>query len=330
MRYIIYGAGAIGGTTGGLLHAAGFQTVLICRGAQLEAVRERGLEILTPAGPIQAALPVAGHPSDLTLRRDDVVILTMKSQDTERALLDLEAAGGGDLPVVCCQNGVDNERIAARRYANVYGMVVAMGADYLQPGRVTAWGSPVAGVLDCGRYPTGTDALIEQVAADLSTAGMSSRAIADVMRFKYSKLRANLNNALNALTSAPRSDPGFRAIASAMSAEAAACFDAAAIDCATREEYEGQVNSRYKHVEVPGAKRSGTSTWQSLARGLTSVEVDYLNGEIVLLGTLHGVPTPVNARVRRLTQQMASNGEPAGHYTPDELLEMLDLAPATP
>lgn len=329
MRYIIYGAGAIGGSIGGFLHAAGLDTVLICRGAQLEAIRRDGLLILTPTGPIRSAVPAAGHPGELRFTRDDVVILTMKSQDTERALLDLEAADGGDLPIVCCQNGVENERIAARRYQNVYAMLVAMGADYLQPGQVTNFGSPVPGVLDCGRYPSGTDAQIERVAADLTAAGMSSRALPNVMRFKYAKLLANLNNALNALTSAPRSDPGFRRISAAMRAEANACVEAAGIDCATPAEYESEIWSRYRHVDVPGSSRGGTSTWQSLARGSSGVEVDHLNGEIVLLGTLHGVPTPVNARVRRLVQQMADRREPVAHYTTDELLRVLDLSPAT-
>jgi 2-dehydropantoate 2-reductase len=329
LRYIIYGAGAIGGSIGGLLHIAGLETVLICRGAQLEAVRERGLEILRPEGPQRAEVLAAGNLRELQLRRDDVIILTMKSQDTERALHDLEAAGGSELPIICCQNGVENERIAARRFERVYTMLVAMGADYMQAGRVTCFGSPAAGVLDCSRYPSGTDALIEQVAADLTSAGMSSRAIPDVMPFKYRKLITNLNNALSALTSAPRTDPVYRAISTAMREEAEACIDAAGIPCATREQYEAEIWSRYRHVDVPGASRGGTSTWQSLMRGQSSIEVDYLNGEIALLSQLCGVPAPCNTVIRRLTQQLALKGEPVGHYTAEELAALLDLEPAT-
>jgi len=329
MRYIIYGAGAIGGSIGGFLHSAGFNAVLICRGAQLDAVREHGLLMLTPRGPIHAAIRAAAHPAELQLRGDEVVVLTMKSQDTERALLDLEAAGGAHLPIVCCQNGVENERIAARRYENVYAMLVAMGADYLEPGRVTNFGSPVPGVLDCGRYPAGTDALIEQVAADFTIAGMSSRVLPNVMRFKYAKLLTNLNNALQALTSTPRSDDGYRRLSAAMRAEAQACIDAAGIDCATADEYQTEIWSRYKHVDVPGASRGGTSTWQSLTRGTSTVEVDHLNGEIALLGALYYVPTPCNATMRRLVQQMVNRREPVGHYTIEELLDAVNLSAST-
>ena len=50
--------------------------------------------------------------------------------------------------------------------------------------------------------------------------------------------------------------------------------------------------------EVHGAEHPGSSTWQSLQRGST-LETDFLNGEIVLLGRLHGIPTPVNADIQR-------------------------------
>ena len=44
-----------------------------------------------------------------------------------------------------------------------------------------------------------------------------------------------------------------------------------------------------------GVRAPGGSSTQSLARGTGSIETDYLNGEIVLLGRLHGVPVPANA-----------------------------------
>jgi 2-dehydropantoate 2-reductase len=124
MRYIIYGAGAVGGVIGGRLAQAGFEVVLIARGSHLQAIRRDGLRMIVADGEFRFNLPAVEHPREIDLRPDDVVILTMKTQDTEAALHDLESAGGSDLPIVCCQNGVENERIAARRFAGVYGMVV--------------------------------------------------------------------------------------------------------------------------------------------------------------------------------------------------------------
>ena len=70
---------------------------------------------------------------------------------------------------------------------------------------------------------------------------------------------------------------------------------------------------------IGGQARGGGSTWQSLERRAGSVETDYLNGEIVLLGRQHGVPTPANALLQRLMADAAATGAPAGAMTAEEL-----------
>src|SRR5215211_4454308 len=315
MRYIIYGAGAIGGGIGARLFEAGENVLLICRGAHLEAIRRDGLLLRSPEGETRFPIPTASHPREIELTAEDVVILTMKTQDTERALMDLEAAGGGELPVVCCQNGVENERLAARRFARVYAMVVAMPATFLTPGEVIVEGTPLTGVLHAGRYPTGTDDVIERVCADISASHMLAEPSADAMRLKYTKLLANLGNAVQVIIGSRWGDPDFRAIMENVRAEAIACYQAAGVEFVTDEEYAERVNRRFRIGEVAGQTRSGSSTWQSLARGHTTIEVDYLNGEIAMLGTLHGVPTPANRVVRGLASRMAATGFQPGHYS---------------
>src|SRR5689334_23110902 len=86
MRYIIYGAGGIGGGIGGRLFLAGHDVVVIARGEHLEVIRREGLLLRTPAGSQRVPVPAVGHPSELSLREDDVFMLTMKTQDTEDAL----------------------------------------------------------------------------------------------------------------------------------------------------------------------------------------------------------------------------------------------------
>jgi 2-dehydropantoate 2-reductase len=314
MRYIIYGAGAIGGVVGGRLFASGKDTVLICRGRHLDIVRDRGLTLREPDGERLLPVPAVGHPGELRFADGDVVVMTMKSQDTAGALDDLEAAGGADLPIVCCQNGVDNERQAARRFERVYAMVVALPATFLDPGVVLGWGTPYAGVLDAGRFPAGTDATLAQIAADLTEAGFVCRPDPAVMRLKYTKLISNLGNALQAITSLHRTDDAARAIMRRVRQEAIDCFTAAGISFATQEEYRDLVSSHFTQAEIPGSERGGSSTWQSLAKGSSRLETDYLNGEIVLLGRLHGVPTPYNAALRRLSQQLAGEGRSPGSY----------------
>ena len=171
---------------------------LIARGAHLDAVRAHGLTLQTPDETVTLGIAAVAHPSELHFTADDVVLLTMKTQHTEAALDDLRVAAGPDVPVVCAQNGVENERLAARRFANVYAMLVLLPATYLEPGVVQAHCAPVSGILDAGRYPSGDDALLARVTADLDTAGLSARATPDIMRWKYAKLLSNLGNAIQA------------------------------------------------------------------------------------------------------------------------------------
>jgi 2-dehydropantoate 2-reductase len=324
MRYIIYGAGAIGGGIGGRLFEAGHEVVLICRGAHLEAIKQNGLLLRSPEGETRLPVPAAGHPREIAFTPDDAVILTMKTQDTERALADLAVSGGAALPVFCAQNGVENERLAARRFERVYGMLVAMPATFLTPGEVVVEGTPLTGVLHTGRYPSGVDEVAERVGADISASRMLSEPDPAVMRLKYSKLLANLGNGLQVITGGRWGNEDFRAMMREIRGEAIACYQAAGIGFATEDEYTERANSHFKMGEVAGQPRGGSSTWQSLMRGHTTIEVDYLNGEIVLLGALHGVPVPYNAVIRRVATGMAADGLKPGHYSFVDLQAMVE------
>src|SRR5258708_9966121 len=124
MRYAIYGAGAIGATIGARLHLAGCDVVLVARGRHLEALQGEGLTLQTRVGEQRLAIASVGSPGEIELARDDVVLLSMKSQDTYSALRELCGRADPDVAVVCAQNGVENERLALRSFAHVYGAFV--------------------------------------------------------------------------------------------------------------------------------------------------------------------------------------------------------------
>src|SRR5262249_46170886 len=86
MRYIIIGAGAVGGTIGGSLFQGGHDVVLMARGAHLDALRARGLRLATPFGTHQLDIPAVGGPAELRLQGDDVLILASKTQDAAALL----------------------------------------------------------------------------------------------------------------------------------------------------------------------------------------------------------------------------------------------------
>jgi 2-dehydropantoate 2-reductase len=320
VRFVIYGAGAIGGVVGARLFQAGYDVALIARGAHHDAIRDHGLRIRSPIDDTTLPIPVVDHPSRLTLTADDVVFLAMKSQDTIGACEALDACSPADLAVACFQNGVENERVVLRHYANTYGVCVMSPTSHIDPGVVIAQSAPVSGLLDIGRYPSGLDARAEEIAAALNASTFHSVPRTDVMRWKYTKLLMNLGNSIEA-TVTP--DPAVRDLARMARAEGEVCLRAAGIEFASRDEDKERRADRMHVQPVDGAMRGGGSSWQSLARGTRSIEADYLNGEIVTLGRLHGVPTPANALMQRVANEQARAGAPPQSVPVGELLASL-------
>jgi 2-dehydropantoate 2-reductase len=333
MRYVIIGAGAIGGTIGARLFESGHEVVLAARAAHFAALRDGGLRFATPAGVVTLPVPVVSGPGELTLRSGDVLILAVKTQDSAAALdawaWQPVAGGGGaalSLPVVCAQNGVASERLALRRFRQVYGMCVWLPATHLEPGVIEAQGAPMTGLLPVGRYPAGTDQTARQIAADLAGSTFLAPVSQQVMRWKYAKLLTNLGNAVEAVCGSASGGSPNAADAAELRRrardEGAAVLTAAGIDCASAAELAALRGDQVRVEPVSGARRSGGSSWQSLSRGTGSIEADYLNGEIVLLGREHGVPTPVNELLQRLANQFAQERRPPGSITASEIAEL--------
>ncbi len=326
MRYIVIGAGGIGSTVGGLLARSGREVVLVARGAHLDALRASGLTVATPAGTFTIRPPAVSGPGEFDLSDGDVLLLAVKSQDTAGVLADWSCrpASGGQvaadlLPVCCLQNGVANERAAARRFAHVCGVGVQMPAELTGPGQVLAPGSPVAGLLDIGRYPAGGSEVAERLAADLNDSGFIARVSDQVMVIKYTKLLRNLRNAIVAACGSMKSDAA-RRLAELAVAEAEECYRAAGIEHLGLGAANAAREDVVVELPVDGRTRGGGSTWQSLHRRSGSAEVDYLNGEIVLLGRLHGVPAPVNELLRQTVNTMAAGRQAPGSVDPGALL----------
>ena len=308
MRFVIYGAGAVGGTIGARLFQHGHEVLLIARGAHHDAIKATGLTFVTPIESVTLPIPVVSHPSEITFSPDDVVILTMKSQHTWDALLSLRAAAGTDVPVICCQNGVANERMAIRLFERVYGMVVMLPANHFEAGVVECNSTSKSGILDTGCYPKGKDALITAIAKTIDGSNCSSFVDEDVMRWKYKKLFRNLNNSLQALC---EMNEATLPISSMLHAEALSVYEAAGINSAGDEEEKERRSDFVTMKPIGGKRRVGGSSWQSLMNSKGDIESDYMNGEIVLLGRMNGVATPANTVLQNLAMQAArENWEP--------------------
>ena len=319
-RFIIYGAGGIGGTIGARLFQRGHEVVLIARGAHFRAIEEDGLRFVTPVHDARIRIPAADHPSRVDFRDGDVVILCVKSQHSEGALSDLYGAASDAVPVVCCQNGVVNERMALRRFGRVYGMNVMVGGVHLDPGEVFNSSENPAGMLDIGCFPSGIDPLAENIAEALTDAGFSSLPNASIMDQKYGKLVANLGNAVQPVCG---EDAG--QVLELLREEAAECYRAAEIEWIDMRTFmAGRESSSQRLRSIPGHARPGGSSWQSVQRGTGNIETDFLNGEIAQLGRLHGIPTPANVVMQRLGNRVARERLPMGSFSTETVLGMIE------
>ena len=317
-RFVILGAGAVGGLVAASLRRAGDTVTVIARGTQLAALRESGLRLDGPDGTDVVQLDVADSPAGVGWQDDDAVILAVKSQDTQAALEVLEAYAPPSVLVICAQNGVDNERAALRRFPATLGMCVNCPATFLETGVIRVSSARPTGALDVGRYPGGSDEVVADIATRLRAAGFDSQARADVMRWKYAKLLVNLGNSVEALCGPAARGGDLSAL---LRQEGEACLHAAGLGFVPADEFRSRMSSL---VMTRTGARDGGSSWQSMARGTGSIEADYLNGEIVLLGRLHGVPTPANALVQRRAVQAARARRRPGSVSEQELLD--DLA----
>jgi 2-dehydropantoate 2-reductase len=321
MRFIIYGAGAIGGVVAGHLALAGNDVILIGRSGHVNEIRKHGLRFITPIGTYILQLPAVTTPNDVSFQAGDAVLLCVKSQNTDEALRDLRDVVD-DVPVFCLQNGVRNEEIATQYFPRVYGVMVRVGGVFINNGEVIARRDP-PGWLIMGHYPEGMDELVETVAEDLRKAGFLVLVTPDVMPYKWGKLMINLANAIGAITNARGGDNN--RIIRATQQEAQEILSQEGIRWISNEELASEwPDSTIRPRNIIDTKEQ-SSTWQSLARRQGSVETDFLNGEIVRLAERLGIQAPINERLLYITKQMAAEHDLPGKYTPAELLKLLGL-----
>ena len=319
MRVIIYGAGAVGSVIGGRLHQGGADVVVVARPAHTAAIVDRGLAVRTAQGTEVVDLAAVTSIDQLRPSGDDVVVITAKTQDTpaiHAALYEWNA----DVPVVCATNGVEHERQALRRFAGVYAMVVQLPAQFERPGEVTVL---------CGsdeRHPRCRPVSLRH-RRHRHRARRIDRCIAGIAlrgrrRCDDEEVRQAADQpGQRSRRGVRHGGSGARVVACAID-EGQRAFAAAGI----RWEQASEEIERYKaraatmRFDIPaGDTFLGGSTWQSLMKGATTLETDFFNGEILMLGRLHDVPTPANEFLQQFASRMLRDGLRPGSVTTDQL-----------
>ncbi len=293
MRFVVFGAGAIGSGIGGHLHRTGHDALIVGRPAHVNRIRQHGLQLITDQQTYTLSVPAVSRAADIHFTPNDVLLLCVKSQDTHRALVEIRAAGGDPqtLPILCCQNSITNEPAAARYFKRVYGVLIVVPGIFLEPGVIVNNSLGNAGFIEVGRFPNGLDTLSQDVPKALTAASYAAYANPNVMATKAAKMFSNLGNAIGAITDGKGDQTNFM---TEVRREAERCFKAAGVLFEPPDVFEKRSREQHQQSPLPPGVRNLGSSWQSLQRGLGSIEADFLNGEIVRLGRLHDIPTPYN------------------------------------
>ena len=324
---VVFGAGAVGSLLGARLYEAAIDVRLIGRPAHVDAIRSKGLLVKDQNESRLVQLPVAttlAGPADL-------ILLTVKSQDVPDACRSI-AASHSDATVVTMQNGVRSDREAADILGRdrVVGCVLNISATYLEPGVVE---QNTAGLFQLGAPFRDSKGRVDAVLTMLNLA-IKTEPVPDIARARWTKLMANLNNAIMAITGLPIGKalrhPGLTRLSIATIREGVktAQLGGFGLDQSRRARtfrlmstlpmplsyriFGGRLAGNF-----PPDSTYGPSTLQSLRRGSTS-ELDYLNGEIVELGERIGRPTPYNRGLLETGRQVFATHD---HLTPEALLE---------
>jgi 2-dehydropantoate 2-reductase len=326
LRFIVYGAGAIGSILGGHLFRTGHEVVLVGNSEHVDRIHESGLRLVTPDETYVLKVPACKQADELRpFRDDDILLLTAKSQHTLNCLGQLKNAGSRrTLPIFCAQNSILNESLATRIFDRVYGVVVSISGIFLQPGEVINSNAGNNGFLEIGRYPSGSDEMARQVRESFRRAGFEAGINDFIMRAKAAKCLGNLANAMRAITN-DRGDSG--KFMEATRREATQVWKAAGIEWEDRGEFLERIRKKRTMATLPKGYLSidghPSSSWQSLTKGTGNIEAEQLNGDIVKLGAELGIRTPYNERLWRLADEMAKKREKPGKYTAEDLEKML-------
>ncbi len=196
MRFLVVGAGAIGGYVGLSLHAAGHDTVFLCRPRTAGAIRQGGFWFVTGGEENVFQPPVAEEPGEAFAGGGfDFTLVALKNYDTEKALRPLLPYGDQMGALVCLQNGVEAEAELARLFDR----------QPIIPGTVTtAVGRPASNRVVVERLRgigiAGQTSGAKAVSGEMARAGLNARHYADALAMKWSKLLTNLTaNPLSAI-----------------------------------------------------------------------------------------------------------------------------------
>jgi 2-dehydropantoate 2-reductase len=303
MQVAVIGAGAVGCYYGGLLLRAGHDVTFIGRQPHVDAINAHGLLLDTKT--FKGHLPAKAATDATALASPDLVLVCVKSADTEQAGQSLAGHLRPETSVLSLQNGVDNApRLRAVTGHAVIPVVVYVGSEMAGPGHVRHHGG--------GDLAIGASAASGALAQTLEAAGVHTTIADDIEVTLWSKLIINCAfNALSAVADisyGPMLEvEGTRDVVTRAVQEAMAVARACGVSMP--EDLPEQI------LKIPAKMpNQKSSTAQDLARGKPS-EIDFLNGYVVRKGAELGIPTPTNHALQVMVKLAQRGKELSGGRT---------------
>ena len=291
MKIAIVGSGGVGGYFGGRLAAAGADITFLARGAHLDALRARGLRIISPKGDVYLpSVKAAGDTSEIG--PVDIVIFAVKLYDTESALAALPPLLGPNTAVIPLQNGVDSVATLTNAVGREHtaGGTCYVSAVITEPGviRHTAMDHLMFGELDRIRSPR-----LLRLREACQPAGFQTTLSDDITLEIWNKfVRLSVMSGMTAVARSPlgviRTDPELWSMLQMAVREAMAVAHARGI--AVPESTIDDVARAY--AALPPQTKS--SMLEDLERG-RRLELPWLSGAVVRIGREVGVPTPTHS-----------------------------------
>jgi 2-dehydropantoate 2-reductase len=319
----IVGAGSIGCYLGGCLAVAGAKLSLIGRVRIYQQIDTYGLQVSDYKGrEAKIELEKLDFSTSMqSIAAADYVLLTVKSGDTKQAALDIKSYLKADAVIVSMQNGIRNVDVLSEvlpEHTVLKGMV---------PFNVLSKGK--------GQFHCGTEGdLAIEVKADehlalvqaFSAAELPVTLYNDIRGVQWGKLVMNLNNSVNALSGAPLleqlNDREYRKVMTKVVSEALDVLKVAGITPARTGKVIPKLTPYILALPNFLFKRVASATLKIDPQARSSMyedfvlkrktEIDYLNGEIVLLAQQHQTTAPVNKVIVELVKkaQKQQQGSP--------------------
>ena len=313
LRIAVLGAGSIGAYVGGALIDAGADVTLIGRARMRERIALHGLTVSDMDGRntrlSAAQVDYTEDPS--ALAGAGLVLVTVKSADTDSSAQLLALHAAPDALIVSLQNGIGNADVLRR----------------VLPGRTVLAGMVPFNVVQLAdsRFHRGTEGnLMVEASPALApwltmfeAAGLPLAQRADFVAVQWGKLLLNLNNSVNALSGIPLkaqlSDRNYRRCLALLIDEALRALDAAGIVPAQIGKVPPARMPRlmrlpdwlFKRIAAAALRvdpEARSSMWEDLQAGRRT-EVDYLNGAVVALAEKAGLDATANRRIVALVHE---------------------------